>query len=56
MLESQLDNRKQLDILNIELNVFAFIYCFTLLREYMRHSLYEKIIVLGLGFTGFLPK
>ena len=36
--------------------VVAFIYCFTILREYMRHSLYEKIIVLGPGFTNFLPK
>jgi len=36
--------------------VVEFIYCFTLLREYMSHSLYEKIIVLGLGFTSFLPK
>ena len=35
--------------------VFTFIYCFTLLREYIRHLLYETIIVLGLGFTSFLP-
>ena len=34
--------------------VVAYIYCFTLLREYIRHLLYEKIIVLGVGFTSFL--